>query len=326
MHLRFLSVTGAVLLSSCAALSLPRANDIDISPKSSSHSRILSHSREINIPCAECSFADASCSQDVDSNTYLTLSFTTENGTLLANNDAIFPSSLPMQFHAMRHWDSGQQAVLLAYALDARPLPRHQGTLLGDVFLLKVKLFDLHGRPATNYVVSLALAKDPQGDLLISGIQADPVHARHHPHHHYHHHPGAGKTWLSQLGESLEAVKSAAQSCWRGSHARPVETSGSSSSNTHHPHHDWHAEHAGPQLFQAVVLPVLLGLIAGLIACVMGFMIGRTAMLVYHCVRGSSRIHVVPASTVEEGQTSEKEKLMMMTVEEFRHDESKLDN
>ncbi|KAL4895356.1 hypothetical protein BDV59DRAFT_200018 [Aspergillus ambiguus] len=335
MLLRFLSVTGALCLGSCAAFSLPQNSDIDVVPQPS-NSHIFSHFRQIKVPCAECSFADASCSSDILSTTYLTLSFSTENGTLLANDDPIFPSSVPMQFHAVRHWESSQQAVLLAYALDARPLPPQSGALLGEIFLLKLKLFDLHGRPASDHIVSLSLAKDPNGDLLISEVEADPYHGRGRGHGRQH---GYSNSWLAQLGESLEAVKSAAQSCWPGSHPSEQPAVGSHPHNSpavdahhtmapeSHPHHStpgyrppyWAGKGSnGPQMLQPVILPALLGVIAGIVACLTGFIVGRTIIAIYYCFRGSRQR--VPVSAVEEAIPSEKERLMEADI--FKDDAS----
>ncbi|KAL5355034.1 hypothetical protein BJX96DRAFT_140552 [Aspergillus floccosus] len=331
MLLRFLSVTGALCLSSCAALSLPPSPsaspdiDIDVVPQPPT-SRILSHFRQIKVPCSECSFSD-SC--DTSSSSYLTLSFTTENATLLANDDPIFPSSVPMQFHALRHWPSGQQSVLLAYALDARPLPPTTGALLGDIFLLKLKLFDLHGRPASDHLVSISLAKDTSGDLLISEVESLPFHGRGG-------HRRPRPSWLAQLGESLEAVKSAAQNCWDDAQAAPAPApapagSGKGKGTTHgavmdahrtmppNPHHRpagyrppyWMGKGSnGAKLLQPVVLPALLGVIAGIVACLTGFIVGRTIIAIYYCFRGADRRREVVVVPVEEGMVSEKERLM----------------
>ncbi|KAG2417900.1 hypothetical protein HFD88_000999 [Aspergillus terreus] len=341
MLLRFLSATGALCLSSCAALSLPPSPasptpdiDLDVVPQPPT-SHILSHFRQIKVPCAECSFTD-SCDGSSGSNSYLTLSFTTENTTLLANDDPIFPSTVPMQFHALRHWAAGQQAVLLAYALDARPLPPTPGALLGDIFLLKLKLFDLHGRPASDHLVSISLAKDTAGDLLISDIESVPFHGR----------GGGGHrrprpSWLARLGESLEAVKSAAQSCWED--APPAAGNDRVTGTAHGAVMDAHRTMApnpnphrpggyrppywmgrggsgnGAKMLQPVVLPALLGVIAGIVACLTGFIVGRTVIAVYYCFRGAGRRRggehaVVPA----EGVADEKERLMEEMDDESR--------
>lgn len=353
MLLRLLSVTGA-LLGSCAARSLPHDHhDIDIVPPSS-NSRILSHFRQITIPCGECSFTAADCTPYIDAVTYLTLSFTTENDTLNANSDPIFPSPVPMQFHAVRHWESGQQAVTLAYALDARPLPPRAGALLGDIFLLKLRLFDLHGRPATDHLVSLSLAKDSAGDLLISHIGAEPAHA-HGPGHHHQKHPSSSSSsspssWLARLGESLQAVKSAAQSCWSGSHSSSsvYENGDSQVYDDLEDHHtSQHSHHGGytstknqdekseeeenefnpiywagkgsksSHLLQPIVLPALLGVLAGIVACLTGFIVGKTAIAIYYCVRGERRTSKTPRIVItrttaqeEEGIPAEKEGLI----------------
>ncbi|KAL4982180.1 hypothetical protein BDW68DRAFT_171176 [Aspergillus falconensis] len=131
-----------------------------------------------NLTSATCAFAPSDCVEGSQSSSFLTIRFTQRNASLLANNVTIFPLSLPMHFEAERHWDldsrsrPDSETVMVAYEIDAQSIPQsHQ---LGaaphnsGIYHLKLRLFDLQGRPATErpvYVfVRLVHARARPGD------------------------------------------------------------------------------------------------------------------------------------------------------------------
>ncbi|KAF7587453.1 hypothetical protein BBP40_007224 [Aspergillus hancockii] len=271
---------------------------------------------------APCSFSDAHCSQMIDSDTYLTIDFSAENGTLLANDDPIFPSTLPMEFHAIRHGQSGEEAVIVAYELDTRPMPSRSDAPLEETFSLKLKLFDLRGRPASDFIIAVSLTKDADGNLLISQLETNPILSRHH------HHPSS---WMTHVSATLQAMKDAARDCMHGSrHSSPRPQHGHMQpplvdmhrtiAPQHHPHHHHHRpgywagrEKNFGRLMRPVVLPALLGVMAGVIACMVGFILGRIIIGVYYCVHGCRR-QSIPTIRVDEVESAptEKERLMQM--------------
>jgi hypothetical protein len=238
------------------------------------------------------------------------LSFATENGTLLANDAPIFPVDVPIQFHASRHSEFGQQAVLLTYDLDARPLPTIPCAFLGEVFLLKLKLLDLYGRLASKHLVSISLAKDPAGDLLICEVESVAFVDR--------------GIWGDHLSRPSRLAGGQAASAPAGDNS----SSGKTKATTHGAFMDAHRTILpGPQhrpavyrplnwmykgsnmarLLQRALLPVLLGVIAGIVASAVGFLVGRTVIAIHYYFRGSRRERDVVLSTLEEGLPSEKE-------------------
>jgi hypothetical protein len=234
-----------------------------------------------------------------------------------------------MEFHAIRHGESGQEAVILAYELDARPLPSRPDNPLEEMFLLKLGLFDLRGRPASDFIVTISLTKDSDGNLLISQLETNPILSRHHSH---------PSSWMAQISASLQAMKDAAKDCMHGPsrHSTPKPQHGHMQrppvdmhrtiAPQHHPHHH-HPDHrpgywAGREknfgrLMRPVVLPALLGVMAGVIACMVGFILGRIIIGVYYCVQGCRR-QEIPTIRVDdvESTPSEKEHLMQMYEEQ----------
>ncbi|KAE8354028.1 hypothetical protein BDV28DRAFT_131923 [Aspergillus coremiiformis] len=310
MLLRFLSLTGALSLASGAAVSRPNTHS-ELSGDVESQSRIISNARPTNVPTALCSFSGPECSTKIDLKSYLTLDFSTENGTLLANHDPIFPPALPMRFHAVRHFHSGRETVDLAYELDARPMPSRPEERHGDI-LLKLRLFDLHGRPASDYTVAIALAQDADGNLQITQLETNALLG----------HLPETPSWTAQLTATLQAMKDAAKDCIHGS-SPPHPTAklhGHMQSPDKHrtiapePHHhrpgDWSSQQKNfGRLLRPVVLPALLGVMAGVIACMVGFVVGRIIISVFYCVR-SCRTQPTRSRDELESAPSEKERLM----------------
>ena len=217
MLLRFLAVTGAICLNSWA-VALPNTPD----------------SHAIRLPCAPCSFADLTCSQDNKPNAYLvrqpqplhsclrkltetiqTVKFAMKNGTLFANHQSIFPISMPMQFPAVRHWGSKTSSetedVVLEYAMNVQQFPPHVDAVVGDVYRLSMRLLDLHGRPATPNIVTIGIVRNVEAKLLISHIQleSDAAAQRHGSHRGGYKSWKMMKYWKSQLGAYMVTVKEA---------------------------------------------------------------------------------------------------------------------
>ncbi|GAB1207177.1 hypothetical protein APSETT445_005889 [Aspergillus pseudonomiae] len=259
-----------------------------------------------------------------------TLDFSTENGTLLANHDPIFPPTFPMRFHAVRHFHSGRETVDLAYELDVRPMPSRPDEALGGVFLLKLRLFDLQGRPASDYLVTITVTQDSEGNLQITQLETNPIHG--------HHHPDGPPSWMAQLTASIQAMKDAVKDCMHGpgpKHAtarpqhghmqQPPVDKHRTIAPEHHPYHHRPGYWAGREknfgrLMRPVVMPALLGVVAGVVACMVGFVMGKIIISVFYCVRGCRKQKKqreqeqssIPRIVVVESASSEKERLLAM--------------
>ncbi|KAL4908554.1 hypothetical protein BDW74DRAFT_147617 [Aspergillus multicolor] len=169
---KILSFTSiALFLSSFTAAE--NINDLSSPPLS-----IATEPYTLNLTCAECAFSYSDCLENAQPPAFLTIKFSTENDTLLANNDQIFPPSWPLQFHAPRQRGLLSDTVPLAYALDVQPLPHQPGVILGDLYHLTLTLVDLQGRRATEHPVSVGVVREHNGYLKI--IQVEEAWRRYH--------------------------------------------------------------------------------------------------------------------------------------------------
>ncbi|PYI00089.1 hypothetical protein BO71DRAFT_367647 [Aspergillus ellipticus CBS 707.79] len=312
MLLRFLSVTGALCINSCAAAAVP-----------SPQFRATAHSHQINLPAVPCAFSDSSCSESLDPLSHLTIDFSTQDGILMANKQAIFPAAVPMQFSADRKWDEGIQGVQVAYSLDVRPLPARPGAGLGDIYYLKLRLFDLHGRPATQNSIAIGLVSDADGRLQLTVI--DPNGSREYGHGNK---LWQMKAWKSQLESYYQTAKDAVKNCIKTGHSQhehihngppPAKPQEHHHSSTKYPpifktsqngQFLWTGRESVMKFARPVILPALMGILAGGVACVLGFLLGRFIISIYLCAV-SRRQQQIPIIQIEDGEpTSEKEALL----------------
>ncbi|KAJ0414488.1 hypothetical protein BJY00DRAFT_295027 [Aspergillus carlsbadensis] len=311
-----LSIASALSLASLVAASDPFDHD-----DSSIASLSAIEPYTLNLSCAECAFSYSDCSENVHPDSYLSITFSTNNDTLLANNDIIFPASMPMKFFAQRHWaPTSHENVPVAYALEMQPLPHQPDADLGDLYHLKLSLVDMQGRPATERAVSLGMIRSPEGTVRL-------VHVEESTHHLYHHElPGvdretaAGrdswwrvKTWKSYYITYLQD-HSRAKSC----DSAVVEGAGErtdvrvvSHCREHQSLADWSRNRHYMRHMRPVLLPALLGLVAGVVACVMGFVVGKLIVAVYVFACGEvSPVSDVESVAAEDSLLSEKARLM----------------
>ncbi|RDW65694.1 uncharacterized protein DSM5745_09433 [Aspergillus mulundensis] len=298
---KILSFTTIVLfLSSFTAAE--NINDLSSPPLS-----IATEPYTITLTCAECAFSYSDCLENVQPPAFLSITFSTQNDTLLANNAVIFPPSWPLQFAAQRQRASLTDTVPLAYALDVQPLPHQPGAILGDLYHLTLTLVDLQGRRATEHPVSVGVVRDTRGGLSI--IQVEEAWRRYHRKLKL---KGEGKELKAQEGSegpkagwwNLEAWRPHAASdgpehqlepetqCsgdWTAPHpCTAAEVHGYPGHGKHHGEHhrqrldDWiydrhfHSKFAGP-----AVISGLLGVMAAFFAGALGFFVGKLIVAIY---------------------------------------------
>lgn len=236
-----------------------------------------------------------------------------------------------MQFTADRKWESFVQPVQVSYALDVRPLPARPGAGLGDIYYLKLRLFDQHGQPATQNTIAISLIRDPQGGLQLAMI--DPNGSRDYGHGNR---VWQMKAWKEQLETYYNTAKEAVKNCVKPeypkhehehehehAHEHPHKTAGSSdsrphrrpSSNKYYPssqsgHFFWTGrEQSIMKIARPVILPALMGIMAGGVACVVGFLLGRLIISIYLCAANRQQQNI-PIIQIEDGEPiSEKEAL-----------------
>ncbi|KAL2869705.1 uncharacterized protein BJX67DRAFT_378760 [Aspergillus lucknowensis] len=287
----------------------------------------LSKPYTLNLSCAECAFSYSDCSESVHPLSYLTITFSTKNDTLLANDDMILPTPIPMVFQATRHWDSSSENVPVAYALDEQPVPHQPDTDPNNLYHLKLTLVDLQGRPATESPVSITIVRSPNGTLQLTEVEESIPHI-------YHHDPplvsdekAAGgwwriRTWGSYFTAQLHRKASQTKTCDSILDVKAAETA-DVDVNVHVVAHrcraqhqslaDWAGDRHYLKLVRPVLLPALLGLAAGIAACVTGFLTGKLVVAAYYSYRERTTRSISssdPERELEGTRHSEKEMLM----------------
>ncbi|EAA62532.1 predicted protein [Aspergillus nidulans FGSC A4] len=283
---------------------------------------IASEPYTLNLSCAECAFSYSECLENVNP-AFLTITFSTENDTLLANNDIIFPTSWPMRFHAPRKQGSLIDSVPLAYALDVSPLPHQPGAILGDLYHLTLTLVDLQGRRATEHPVSIGIVRDINGDLQI--IQVEESWHRYHRHLHQAGAKSKGKDnapktdaqskkpswWRMEAWKeyyNTHFQKPEREPCTSGSASKPGQhctPSAGDHQRLHHDHRqrldDWiydkhfHSKFAGP-----AVVSGLLGVCAAFLAGALGFFVGKVIVSLYCYLVDRARVQTVTGRGLDE--------------------------
>ncbi|KAJ5679923.1 hypothetical protein N7462_008167 [Penicillium macrosclerotiorum] len=283
---------------------------------------------------------------DTESDSCLSLKWSIINGSLFANDDQVFPPSMPMQLHAPRLTDGVAVAgedVELVFALEARPLSSDEVGPTSSIVRVRVDLMDAQGTPVTPNAVVLDLLAHPDGSQRITRIRMEPGPGRHH-------HGGANrpwhmKFWQTQMSAFLKHTQhdsghqknsphsSASGSAAAGAPAHPKSAAPDDSSSAesqvgfafspywspptyshrggHHSSH--HRDRPFLRLVRPVILPAVLGAVAGLVACLVGFVIGHLCMSL--SVRLGLRKRKQPrrfrSASVEDGSQSEKAQLLV---------------
>ncbi|KAJ6018406.1 hypothetical protein N7499_003721 [Penicillium canescens] len=270
----------------------------------------LSTAHELHLPYLP------SLSPEHDSDAYLFLKWTVTNGSLYANNDQIFPPTIPMQLHAPQFKGQanarvGEDDLELSYSLHARPLSSKEAGATSKIVRVRVDLMDFQGEPVTPNAVVLDLLAHPDGGQRVTRIQMEPGKG----HREGHDRPWHMKFWQTQMAgiinhtdklkenkEVSSPVQPSRATTEQSTQARPSNTAQtddieeatqvgfifspywSPSAYSHrghghgHPHrHD--CDRTFMRLARPVILPAILGAAAGLVVCLVGFIIGYVCML-----------------------------------------------
>ena len=279
------------------------------------------------------------------------LNFSIENGYLLANSRQIFPPPPPSRINAIQHRENGKESepIPLGYALEIMPLPTPADE--SDVELLEVRftVLDLDSHPVPMDTVAITLLHDGGGNKHMAKTEIEetapnrvswkqcrgkssclrkllfnrmrdlfaaaktrmlgmdsrlsggkgchgkppfprPMHQGPHPHHHGY---GPGE------GSPLWA-------------AGPPHHAG-------HPPHMHHFHHGGLQhaitrIFRFIVIPAVLGVLAGLAASALGMLVGQVVIFFWLRYR---RSNAKQTTSVEQGTVSEKQGLMVDSSDEL---------
>ncbi|KAJ5083043.1 hypothetical protein N7532_012086 [Penicillium argentinense] len=276
--------------------------------------------------------------------TYLSIKWAIQNGSLYANEDQVFPPAMSMQLHAPlyeghRKTRIEQEDIQLSYAIDARPLSSEENGSRSDILRVHVELLDKTGRPVTPNAVVLDLLDHPDGTYRITRIRRGTCRG-HRGDRHPQPRPWQMKFWKTQVNALLShEEKPASFSSPKPLNAKPAQpqkaaTAVSDTESTSHvgyifspywfpstyptrppPSAQPRPKRLFLRLVRPVILPALLGAGAGLVACVVGFCVGHLVISLSVrlglCKRRERRRHHSRPACIEEGTLSEKSQLMV---------------
>ncbi|KAJ5621621.1 hypothetical protein N7528_006404 [Penicillium herquei] len=251
---------------------------------------------------------------------YLSINWSMQDGSLYANNDRVFPPSKSMHVRAPRYDDTHiEEQVHLYYSLDARPLSSREVGAPNTIVRVRVELLNRQGDPVTPNIVVLDLLDHPDGSLRIAKIRIEPGKSSQGTPENDKWHM---KFWQTEMGNlfkhtdtdhkqkdstiqnseskseqnsdstSISETQAAAESAETASVAKPVTDStvgyifspyfapASYSHRSHRRPYGHKSDHTFLRLISPVILPALLGALAGLVACLLGFVIGHLTMSV----------------------------------------------
>ncbi|KAL4906171.1 hypothetical protein BDW74DRAFT_151427 [Aspergillus multicolor] len=317
MLLRLLPVSALVLSTLTSAV-----EDKDIKPYSlPAFSAAESHT--VNLTCAKCAFASNGCSNRGRAVSFLTITFALNDDSLLVNNAAIFPPSMPMQFQANRHWisdansdmglKSESETVKVSYTLDTKAFPSShlQGPVSskGDIRHLTLRLFDAQGRAATERPVSIGLVRIPDGKLEVVQVEETIRRVYHHQVHKVQYEDGKGKWSWWRMSDWISYSVSHSQETDEA-HSGTETKAFLHSESTAEDAWDWRNLHE--RFSYLFGKPGFNGLALSALACVVGYLVGKIIVRVYEYFcegRTAPRREIDPESDAEDAASGLEEKI-----------------
>lgn len=264
-----------------------------------------------------------------------------------------------MQLHAPlyeshRNIPLEEEDIKMSYSITARPIPSGENGSRSEILRIHVELLDNEGRPVTPNAVALDLLDHPDGTHRITRVRLESSRGQVKPR------PWQMKYWKSQVDSLFNQKDKPTLSSTTNSQSKPKPalakpTSGkedpeSESDSTdsvgyifspyfspstwivpsekgHHGHrrpHHHHKDDSFLRLIRPVILPAMLGIGAGLVACLFGFCAGHLIMAIsarlgfckkrtYH-----RRLRSIPPC-LEEGYPAEK---ALFVIPEVQFEES----
>ncbi|KAL3480452.1 hypothetical protein BJX99DRAFT_220265 [Aspergillus californicus] len=332
---------GALALSSAKALLVVPEVEGDIPSDINVFNPIeaqAAQQEQVDLLCTECPFAIQSGDE-----TYLSVKFTIDDGFLLANDRQIFPPAPPAPITAVQRRLDGEESepVPLGYAVEMMPLPSPPDEPF-DFVQVRFTVLDLNGYPVPLDTIAITMVHDPEGSLFIVGTDIEETADRESwrkcggkskclhrflvhrirtmfaaakerligmfkgkgcsdvppppppPHFPPHHHGEFDDFSFAEDGEPRH-----------GHHGHPPP----------HFHHDkfhktW--ERTLHRVMRFIVVPAILGVLAGLAASAVGMLVGQLAVFMWRRYRRSSR-----EETGEDGFVYEKAGLMTDSADEL---------
>ncbi|KAE8355937.1 hypothetical protein BDV28DRAFT_145735 [Aspergillus coremiiformis] len=240
----------------------------------------LASGHEIHLPCVRSAICvDATHRSRPDD--FLALTLSTENNALMVNKGAILPARHPLRLTAIKHSASNAtqpEKLSLRYGMNILPM---QPSPSGLQFRLDLMLFDQFGLPADTNIISIGLSQASPDHLRITMITINPGPTT----------PNCHPTDMStedtatahgSCGTSQSAPGRNVEGRLHGSFTTPRPTGCESHAPDRYPS-SRAARYPGIPIVEfvrfiyPVILPFLLGVVAGGAACVALVLLCRSA-------------------------------------------------
>ncbi|KAF9894101.1 hypothetical protein FE257_009074 [Aspergillus nanangensis] len=343
MSLRSLLLGSAIALGAQALLVVPEIEADAIAPQVPDLHPLdahISQQQHIDLMCTECPFREIGPHGTVDwtdgYQTSLSLNFSIDNGFLLANGRQIFPPPPPTLITAVQHrLTDGEESdpIPLGYAVEMLPLPSPPEDPI-DLVEVRFTVLDLDGHPVPLDTVAISLIHDAEGSLYMAKTDIEETTADRLSWKQCRGKPHCLRRLLFNRMRALFASAKARMlgmapkpSCggrprpeaYGPGHMRfPGDHSASEGAggrphhhHMHHPHHG-HWRHTFARMVRFIIVPAILGVSAGLVASAIGMLVGQTVVYLWQRYRRTDR-----PESLEQGTASEKEGLMVETVEDL---------
>lgn len=267
---------------------------------------------------------------------YQEFNFVTEDGKLFVNDALLFPPAptVPVDVKAVQRRDADGETtepLNLGFALVAVPLAPPQDEM--ELMQIRFSPLDIAGHPAPLDTVSLTVVKTAAGDLFLARTEIEPP-AGQDDHESWEQCNGEVRCLRRLIFVRIQALVQSAKAhmmnlkaklmfggkgCHgksRVGHMKHGHHGMESDSEHKHPHHmghnGHHHRHAWRRTFlrivRFIVVPAILGVLAGLTASAVGMIVGQLIVFVWARFRRNTTSR--STSTLEQGTVSEKEVLM----------------
>jgi len=254
-----------------------------------------------------------------------------EHNTLLLNDRLIYPLILPVTLELFAHQiETSNDAELhpdlrLAFAFATFRAIESEDESGTTLIPMQLTISDIAGKPVNLDTVALDLVRLPTGELFIGKVDLLPAPEEA---------PGAECSnefcrlraiIIARIQAMLEAARARAhkagnlvkggchkpKNSHHGGHKGHVDNNMDKHHRPHH--HKAHHRHHGLVRFinrsmKLFVIPAMLGIVGGLVASIIGMMVGQGLVYVwYRFVRGNQRGPYARVELVEEAEDDEKE-------------------
>lgn len=261
------------------------------------------------------------------------MNFSIEDALLLANGRQIFPPPPPSTITAVQHRvpdGAKSDPIPLGYALEVMPLAASEDEPAVELLAVRFTVLDLDGYPVPLNTVVINLVHDGKGNFYIAKTDIEETAPNPVSWRQCHGKPSCLRTLLFNRMRALFAsAKSRVfgmASKMRGSKGchklnRPDAWTQGQPGHANHPHNQMqHMYRAGlertvSQIVHFVLIPAILGILAGLTASAIGMLVGQVIVALWLRYRRSKGQQ--SNASLEQGSESEKQGLMAESADEL---------